>query len=362
MLVHFVQVRSLKEKIAVEKGEENFPIAGMKLIYAGKILNDDTPLKEYKIDEKNFVVVMVTKVSCTGICYFTHPLSTLSCVVAPKPLPSSLAISPNIHPPPTYAQHVIPRTNLTSHNIDAVTGQAYEDLVSEMVAMGYGREQVVAALRASYNNPDRAVEYLLTVGLFFRFMISPVSVPAPVSAPSSTPVPVSASTPLSNPPDTSTPSTTTAPPASPTQAPTSQVSNPPSTGNPLEYLRHQAQFQQMRQLLQQNPSLLPSLLQQLSQQNPQLLQQISAHQEHFISMLNEGGGEGSEEGVEGGAAGSDEAAPLNYIQVTQQEKAAIDRLIALGFPEDLAIQAYFACEKNENLAANFLLQQNFDDD
>lgn len=29
----------------------------------GKILNDDTALKEYKIDEKNFVVVMVTKVS-----------------------------------------------------------------------------------------------------------------------------------------------------------------------------------------------------------------------------------------------------------------------------------------------------------
>lgn len=29
----------------------------------GKILNDETALKEYKIDEKNFVVVMVTKVS-----------------------------------------------------------------------------------------------------------------------------------------------------------------------------------------------------------------------------------------------------------------------------------------------------------
>lgn len=35
----------------------------MKLSFiSGKILNDDIPLKEYKIEEKNFVVVMVTKV------------------------------------------------------------------------------------------------------------------------------------------------------------------------------------------------------------------------------------------------------------------------------------------------------------
>lgn len=35
--------------------------------FSGKILNDETALKEYKIDEKNFVVVMVTKVSN---CFF----------------------------------------------------------------------------------------------------------------------------------------------------------------------------------------------------------------------------------------------------------------------------------------------------
>lgn len=39
------------------------------LFYLGKILNDETALKEYKIDEKNFVVVMVTKVSFCFILY-----------------------------------------------------------------------------------------------------------------------------------------------------------------------------------------------------------------------------------------------------------------------------------------------------
>lgn len=54
-------VKVLKEKIEAEKGRDAFPVAGQKLIYAGKILSDDIPIKEYHIDEKNFVVVMVTK-------------------------------------------------------------------------------------------------------------------------------------------------------------------------------------------------------------------------------------------------------------------------------------------------------------
>lgn len=65
----FSQVKALKEKIEAERGKDNFPVSGQKLIYAGKILQDDTPIKDYKIEETNFVVVMVSKVRFYGNTY-----------------------------------------------------------------------------------------------------------------------------------------------------------------------------------------------------------------------------------------------------------------------------------------------------
>ena len=55
-------------------------------------------------------------------------------------------------------------------------------------------------------------------------------------------------------------------------------------------------------------------------------------------------------------------APSYSHTITPTHHHILLQLKALGFPEHMVVQAYFACDKNEDLAANFLLQQDPYDD
>ena len=175
--------------------------------------------------------------------------------------------------------------------------------------MGYEKEQVVAALRASFNNPDRAVEYLLT-GIP-PSALADVGPPAPAGGAASTEGEGEAAA----------------------AATGSGVTGEPQTAEEaLAFLRNQEQFQKMRTLLQQNPNMLNAVLQEIGTSNPQLLELISKNQEAFIRMINEpdsrGGGGGSAAGGGGGGSGSGAEGILGggVVHVNQQEREAIDRV------------------------------------
>ncbi|KAL9029786.1 MAG: hypothetical protein Q9196_002005 [Gyalolechia fulgens] len=119
----------------------------------------------------------------------------------------------------------------------------------------------------------------------------------------------------------------------------------------LDFLRNNPQFQQLRQVVQSQPQMLEPILQQVGAGNPQLAQLINDHPDQFLQLLSED-------------ADNDAPAPpgAQEVFVNEEEREAIERLCRLGFDRDMVIQAYFACDKNEELAANFLFDQPPEDD
>lgn len=238
-----------------------------------------------------------------------------------------------------------------------VMGAQFQAILTQFQEMGFGKDEIEKCMRAAFNNPERALDYL-TGGI-------PPHLEAIANAPR--PQPAAQQPAQQNP----APATTT-PPAS--QQP---VSSPQSLQNILQQAQQQAQaqqqfgdlasimpqFNQLRAAIQQNPELLQPLMQRIAQQNPQLFQIISQNPQEFIRMLNEpvpqsplgqGQGQGQGQGAFGGQQRP--PAPQGTIYITQQEKEAIDRLVDMGFDRLTATQAYFACDKNFELAANFLLE------
>ncbi len=79
-------------------------------------------------------------------------------------------------------------------------------------------------------------------------------------------------------------------------------------------------------------------------------------------------------------AGARGGPPPGVIQITPEEKASVDRvsaggavarlheltpreqLQALGFSRHKALEAFLICDKNEQLAANYLFDHQFDDE
>jgi len=225
--------------------------------------------------------------------------------------------------------------------------------------MGFPESQAQAALRAAFGNVDRAIEYL-TMGMPTGMDTSDDDAPRARPTTSASNPSASSSAPTAGGSSSST--TAASAPATASAAPSASGAGAggliPGAGipptSPLAPLAHNPNFMQMRALVQRQPDLLPSLMRQLAQNNPDLVRLINENQEDFYQLLNAlpvGGGPGGPGGR--GMGGT--------IAVTPEENEAIERLAALGFDKNLAAQAYFACDKDENMAANWLMENGYDD-
>jgi UV excision repair protein RAD23 len=223
----------------------------------------------------------------------------------PQAVPTFVSQPGPLPPLPSVAEN--PPQNVPPESVEGpsalLTGDTLSNTLDMIVSMGFDRKDVEAAMKAAYNNPDRAIEYLTT------------GIPEP--------------------------------------------SRPAAASNPSEQqfrqLMQDPQFMQLLQVVQQNPAALQHIMQQLQQSNPDLYNLLINNRETFMQMLQE---PPQVPHINPELIGRLPRPPPGaaVINLSPEEQEQVKRLIELGFSRHDALEAYLSCDKNEELAASLLLE------
>lgn len=356
-------------KQAIESTRADFPAANQKLILTGKVLKDDQIVSELGITDKSFLVCVVTKPKTAAAA--PAPAAAAPAAAAPAPAPAAAAAAPA----PVPMQMGAPVAQPPAQQQAAPNYEQPEN-VQRLVDMGFPEAEARAALRAAMGNPDVAVEFL--------FNGIPEHAARAAAAPTAAGGAASEGDVLDQ--------LRRHPHINALRRMVQQ--NPASLQNILQQIgaqnpdllnvihQNQQAFleimnepvtddddvgpedmenltpQQFVELLQNTPPQQQAALaqsmgmsveqfqgitQMISSMPPEQLQNMMAM---FRGMS--GGGMG-----EMGGGGSQ--VPPNAIRLTEDEMAAVRRLMELGFDQNDAVQVFLACDKNEALAANVLM-------
>ncbi len=278
--------------------------------------------------------------------------------------------------------------------------------------MGFPEEQVRAALRAAFGNPDRAVEYLMT------------GIPAGAGGGGGGDVGGGG--------------------GGAGGGGGGMGDSYDGEDDPLAALRNMPQFESWRTRVRNNPGDLMAVIQEIGAANPGLLTIIHNHQPEFTALMNEAPGDGddydfddgmggvggmggigggmspaniaqmlstlnpeqqgqlaaqmgvspdqlrgfaemfrnvppemleqmlagagmggdmgghghSHGGASGGGGGGGAAPPgVVRVELNPSERAAVERLCDLGFSRERVLEAFLICDRNEAMAANYLFDQ-----
>jgi len=350
------------------------------LIFNGSILADDRSLESVKLSDKDFLVLMIKKprevkkpaaAPAAAPAAEKKPEAAATPANSASPVASKPVETPAATPGTAVASPAPAPAGASAQGADflgeasmMVSAEEANQMVSNLCEMGFPRDQVILALRASFFNPHRAVEYLFSGNI-----------------PAVAPTPARPAQPQAARPASTTPATP-APAAAPSSAPGAPARPAAAQGaNPFHFLRQHPQFEQLRQIARQDPGQLENLLTVMADSNPDMIPIIADNQEAFIRLLtsDEGapaaggvggggstGGSGGSSGGGGGVGGDPLITPgprpgTVQVQVTQADMDSINNLVAMGFDRNRALEAYIVFGRNVDAAANYLLS-NPDDD
>ncbi len=296
-LEYIVEIESDQKTVKDLKNEiqkvHGFDSNLMKLLHNGVVLNDTNTLADYKIRDEHVVIMMNTK---------------------PKQKPNP----PQSNPQPNQESIAPPQQK--PNEPEKKPEEAKPDLsekVNSLVEMGYEKEKVEKALNASGGRLDLAIEFLESGNI-------------PEPAPQST---------QSQP-----------------------ISNLPNNNNNVSGLDEDLKLNasMIKIMCNRDPNKIITILNNMKEKTPNLLNKIKQHEEEFKRLLVS---PITQEDIinfrnihQGLRSGAGRIGP--QLRFTREEIEAIERLKQLGdFSQAEVIQAYIACDKNEELTANFLFEQ-----
>lgn len=321
----------VKQSIQASQGH---PAENQKLIFSGKILADDKTVAEYEIMEKDFLVVMVSK-----------PKMTKAPKEEPKPAEAVDATpTKTAEAKPAEAAPAAPSEAPAAGPSSFLAGEAYKTALDGMVEMGFAREDAERAMRRSFNNPDRAVEYLMN-GLPEEPATESVEVPA--AAPAAAPPTTARSGNLFEQAAAAQAGGQAGGQVPGDAADPMLIGEPDGEGRQVVDFSNPATIERIRSLIETNPAALQPVVQALVQAHPQLAEAMVADPEGVLNMIA---------GDAAGASDGEVMVPAQLDQLSTEDREKVEQIMAMGIPERKAIESYLMCGRNLEMAVQYYFE------
>ncbi|CAF2140037.1 unnamed protein product [Rotaria magnacalcarata] len=360
-------VKALKDTIAARDDlREKYDPELLKLLYKGKVMDDEDSVASYTINPEGFLVLVKQtpgkpkpppkKKPNQGYDYaaggfnspfgmghmsnsfmknpFSHdPFMQLSLQpnsLIQQPYPSPLSSSspsgrspkqpeyPAFNPAPNVTNPVLPQSSSLP--------EGYEKDLKYLVDSGFDRLKAEKALRASSYDLNFALDFLISGNV-----------------PEIDDMPVAAQVPIQ---------------PRPADIPIDKSKLPNPTSNETQNVEGLGMsLKEMNQIIQQNPEQLQIIKAAVEATQPEIARLIETDPQAFLDLMKQAAEEANSQSSAGNAPGTDANQSRGTIQVTlsSQEQQIINQMQEMGLDRNRAIEAFVACDRNPELAIEYLL-------